>query len=528
MINAKQNVIDNLTSPVRKNIARVELYKGSTLVDQFNSYDKLISFKIERAGAEDRFFGFGICQKVNVKLLDVNRELSISTENTLDISFGCGYDYVYALPAFKVSEIHRDENTNELSVTAYDALYKATNFTYNDLPLSTTYTLQTITEACGAILGLSVNTNGIETFNTVYSNNTNFEGKESVREILDAIAEATQSIYFISHDWKLTFIRLDINGAPVFTIDREQYFELQSKTNRRLKAIYHVTELGDNVGASKDISGTIQYVRDNPFWELRDDIANLVNNALSAVGGLTIHQFNCSWRGNYLLEIGDKVALITKDNEEVISYLLNDTIEYDGSLTQNTEWNYQDNEEESESNPTSLGDVLKQTYARVNKAEKHIDLVASEVDSNKENIATLLITTEEIRATAQNTQSAVNIANEEIATLTNRVEASITAEDVKIEIANVLEDGVNKVETATGFTFNENGLTIAKSNSEIETSITEDGMIVYRNGDAVLTADNEGVKAEDLHATTYLIIGKNSRFEDYGERTGCFWIGGNS
>jgi hypothetical protein len=43
--------------------------------------------------------------------------------------------------------------------------------------------------------------------------------------------------------------------------------------------------------------------------------------------------------------------------------------------------------------------------------------------------------------------------------------------------------------------------------------------------EAMLTADDSGVQAKNLHATTYLIVGKNSRFEDYGGRTGCFWIG---
>ena len=58
------------------------------------------------------------------------------------------------------------------------------------------------------------------------------------------------------------------------------------------------------------------------------------------------------------------------------------------------------------------------------------------------------------------------------------------------------------------------------------TQITEDGMTVYRDNTAVLIANNVGVDAVNLHATTYLIIGNNSRFEDYGEnRTGCFWIG---
>ena len=60
----------------------------------------------------------------------------------------------------------------------------------------------------------------------------------------------------------------------------------------------------------------------------------------------------------------------------------------------------------------------------------------------------------------------------------------------------------------------------------MQTTITEDGMTVYRDSEAVLIADNEGVKAEDLHATTYLIIGNNSRFEDVNNRTACYWIGG--
>jgi hypothetical protein len=51
-------------------------------------------------------------------------------------------------------------------------------------------------------------------------------------------------------------------------------------------------------------------------------------------------------------------------------------------------------------------------------------------------------------------------------------------------------------------------------------------MKVYKSSQEVLVADNLGVKAEDLHATTYLIVGNNSRFEDYNSsRTGCFWIG---
>ena len=104
----------------------------------------------------------------------------------------------------------------------------------------------------------------------------------------------------------------------------------------------------------------------------------------------------------------------------------------------------------------------------------------------------------------------------------------MTAEDVKIQIDNELENGVNKVTTSTGFTFNETGLTVNKTDSEMKTQITENGMTVYRDTEAVLTANNQGVNARNLHAQTYLIIGNNSRFEDWtkdGEaRTACFWL----
>lgn len=76
------------------------------------------------------------------------------------------------------------------------------------------------------------------------------------------------------------------------------------------------------------------------------------------------------------------------------------------------------------------------------------------------------------------------------------------------------------------FSFNEDGFSISKSGSEIKTQITEDGMKVYKNNQSVLEANNKGVDAQNLRATTYLIIGENSRLENYaGNRTGCFWIG---
>lgn len=102
-----------------------------------------------------------------------------------------------------------------------------------------------------------------------------------------------------------------------------------------------------------------------------------------------------------------------------------------------------------------------------------------------------------------------------------------TAEGLSVQVQSVKTDGVSKVNTATGYTFDELGLTVEKSGREIKTRISEDGMQVFKNGERVLTASSEGVDAVDLHASTYLVVGGRSRFENYGaDRTGCFWVGG--
>lgn len=531
MIVVENDFLEMINNPSRTIRARVELLEGSALLNTFKNTDRLVSFTIERVG-ENKFFGFGVSHKLSLKLIDLERELDISTANTLDVAFGVNENYCYPFAPFKVSEVRRDENTNQLSVTAYDALYAATRYTVADLKLNAPYTLHQFTTSCASLLGLPLQIIGVDdgSFDLEFPDGANFDGTESIREALNDVAEATQTIYYVDGEYRLTFKRLDKDGEPVVEITKHKYFDLESKTNRRLSGISNTTELGDNVGAELEQSGTTQYVRDNAFWALREDIATIVNNALAAVGGLTINQFEASWRGNFLVEIGDKLAIEQKDGKYAYSYLLDDVIEYNGAYQQTTRWSYA-NEEETEANPSSLGDALNKTFARVDKVNKQIDIVASESSANRKAISSLQMDTENIRLSVQNTQeqtsNAIAGVNNSINVLTSKVEATMSAEDVRLEISSVLDNGVDKVTTSTGFTFDEEGLTVSKSGSEMETTITEDGMTVYKDNQAVLTANNEGVEAIDLHATTYLIIGKNSRIEDYGyNRTGVFWIGG--
>lgn len=519
MINNTQHS-SMLISPARTVIGRVELFEGSALLHTFSHTDALSNFTLSRAG-EKNFFGYGISQELEVKLVDRERAIDITDEQILKTSFGVDDTFIYPNPQFYVTEVQRDENTNELTVKAQDILHKAKSHTVSELGLVAPYTIEDVAEAIVDFFDLSTvrKVNVTDTsFETEYPEGANFDGAETLREVLDAIAGATQTIYFIDNNNKLVFKRLNIAAEPVLTIRKADYFELKSKENRTLSDICSATELGDNLTISTGEEGETQYVRDNPFWELREDLPLLLDAAIVAAGGLTINQFTCKWRGNYLAEPGDKIALVTKNNSTVISYVLNEKYTYNGGFSSELSWEY-GKATETESNPSTIGGALKQTFAKVDKANKQIMLVVSDVEANSEEIAEIELTTNSIT-------SSISKIDSNVSDLTREVSSKMTAEDVSISIQTALDAGIERVTTTTGFTFNEEGLHINKTDSEITTTITEDGMSVYRNNDEVLTADNLGVRAEDLHATTFLIVGNNSRFEDFdGTRTGCFYIG---
>lgn len=507
----------DLTSPTRQIQARVELYKGNTLAQSFTHKTAIKSVAVERVG-EQRFFGYGICQKLKLNLIDRDRAITITKGDKFKLYF----NDINNFPIFIAEEITRDENTNEISVIAYDALYDAKNYTVSEIAL-TDYSIFTFAEECGYMLGVLTWLEIPEddtTFGLTYDGTANFDGTETIRDALNAVADATQTIYYMNYNNDLVFKRLDRDGMPVLDIDKVSYFTLSSKGSRTLTTIVSTTELGDNMYSTTGEEGDTHQIKDNPFWELREDLPQLLETAIDAVGGFTLDEFDLKWRGNYLLEIGDKLQIVGKDDRYIVSYLLDDVIEYTGGMAQTTKFELADSDK-AHSNSSTLGSTLKQTFAKVDKVNKQIDIVASDVDTNSEDISTLQLTTSSISA------SVSNMSND-VGALAKKVEATISSEELEIAVKKEVENGVEKVTTTTGFTFNEEGLTVSKSGSEMTTQITEDGMTVYRESGAVLTADNTGVNAENLTATTYLIIGNNSRFEDYdnGRRTGCFWIGG--
>lgn len=496
-----------LQSPSRTIYAAVEHFKGSTLYKRYNRADVLKSISVDREGLQ-KFFGFGVCQSAEITLLDTNREIEVDKGDIFMVLFGIGEtSFVNNFAYFYANEITRDENTNELKIKCWDKIaHRLAKLTFDELSITYPATIADYATQIANKVGLTLNYPADNTqFALSYEDVPNYEGTETLREILDDIAEITQTIYYIKTN-QLIFKRL-ANSQADLEIGKADYFKLTSKDAVVLGDICSATELGDNITAESDIDGATQYIKNNGFLDLREDRATILENAVSAISGLTIHPVSCEWRGNYLLEVGDCLAFTTKDDNTVYAFLLNEKIVYNGGFSSTVDWEFA-GDAETATNPSTIGEALKQTFAKVDKVNKEITLAVDE-------IATLQLTTSGITA--------------EMAELDAAVSAAITTENVRLEIKKELaENGIDKVITATGFVFDEAGLTVSKSGTEMTTTITEDGMTVNKNGDEMLKADNVGVKATNLHAKTYLIIGETSRFENYdgNARTGCFWIGG--
>lgn len=123
-----------------------------------------------------------------------------------------------------------------------------------------------------------------------------------------------------------------------------------------------------------------------------------------------------------------------------------------------------------------------------------------------------------------------------------------TEDKLNVSFRTVTQDGneafqVNSVVTENGFRFDKDGLNIYNTASDINNQLNNEGMFVRRvladdssdtiTTEDILTADTTGVNALNLTARQYLIVGQNSRFEDYlgsrdEHRTGCFFVGDRS
>ncbi len=338
------------------------------------------------------------------------------------------------------------------------------------------------------------------------------------RQLMQWIGQACGRFCRATQDGKLEFAWYepkDITIAPdsEYPIYGLEFADYQVEPVDRVQIGLTQKDVGVNCG-----SGSNAYEIVGNYLLCTEDPASLqavAQNLYNTLHGVYYTPCKVCVPANTRIQTGDILQITDRNGKTFPFYVMTkvqtgqkETLECVGSVRRN-----------STTAKSNTGFVALQ--GKIMELEMGLDGLRVENRNGNQKVAALEMTVDGL---------GVRVAGQEtgLSGVTDRVSAvEQTASGVSLQVQRLQENGVSKVGTSTGYTFDAEGLTVEKSGREIKTQITEDGMTVYKNGNAVLTANAEGVDAVDLHASTYLAVGKRSRFENFGtDRTGCFWIGG--
>ena len=533
MVSISNELKTAFASDSRRLKGKVELFNNSTST-LITSQDKLKSIQVSRYSNE-KVFGFALCQKATIEIIDENHDIEVAEGQKVKISIGAkvasGVDYVGYCDFF-IDRYSRDEVSHLLKIEAFDRIEELSRLRTSLFNFSFPMALEEIISRIQDSINIEIiYDNNLPNLNITFEKEqVNIEGTESVRSFIEAICELTGTICYINQSNQLVLKK--IAGDTVNeTIDRDRIFDFSQSEGNTITGLISATELGNNLSVGST-DGYQYIIRENPFLTNDQDLCIIcLNNLLTSINGFTFNPYELKWRGSPDLEAGDRVKIQKKDGTYLETLYLGEELTYNGGLISNANWAYI--QEEEPSNPSNLGDILKQTYARVDKVNKQIDIAVAGKDEIEDKIAKLQLTTDGISATVSSnkteTDERFNAVNDNLNALAKSVSATMTQDQINILIQQQLANNVDSVTTATGFTFNADGLTIEKSGNEMKTQIDEDGMTIFKDNQEVLTVNNTGVDAYNLKATTYLIIGNETRFEKFNHKTrgtgvGCFWL----
>ena len=217
-----------------------------------------------------------------------------------------------------------------------------------------------------------------------------------------------------------------------------------------------------------------------------------------ALFGLSFELYELESFGIGFLSFCDIFAIKTADGVKHQALMLRDDLQITQGVSETSKLEEPESTKTDYTAASTTDKTLKRTILRVDKQENKITGLAERTD----------------------------VLESGLADVTRKAEFTISPEEVEIKISEAV-NGIDSVTTSTGYTFDKDGLNIHKDGEEMHNTLDNTGMYVRRSGTDVLTANNEGVNAINLSARQYLIVGSNSRFEDYsGNRTACFYIGG--
>jgi hypothetical protein len=504
-----------------------EIRNDKIYFEQFELLEKLCS-------AENLVFGKCESSELKFKITNVGNSLKDKKINVSMILNGLSGS-PFQVGKYTVYSDTVSANRNYRNIVAYDDMYYILNKDITSWYNSLTFpmTVKTFRDSLFSHLGLSQE---IQTLvNDTVSVEKTIESTEiKGKDIIPYICEINGVFGHINRSGNFKYVSLSSSVNETISksgYSSASYDDFQTSAITGLQIRQEEGDVGVSVGT--DINKYVIQGNVLCYGKSAEDLTTIAQNVFNKIKNVRYVPVKLTKTGNPCLEVGDQISVAVKD-KNIQSYVLERKLygiqmlkdDYTASGMPDYSWS-----------EVSLDEEIKQLKGKANVFTRTLEETRSELSDLEEGTSSMIQQTSNeinvsIKALEDSVKASDDATAEELESIRKELSLKATSEEIKIEFEKERESGADSVVTSTGYTFNEDGLRIEKSDSEMSTVISEDGMKVTKSGEEMLTANSSGVDAVNLHAKTYLIVGMTSRFEDYynedGElRTGCFWIGDN-
>lgn len=489
------------------------------------------SFELVESLCSQEELKFGCCE-ASVAKLKIRNEFGSLQGKEMNLSIVLNGDTSYPLQVgkYKINSCELSGDKKSVNVTAYDNMYDIINANVAEWYESLTFplTLKSFRDSFFAYIGITQKSITLPQDDVTIEKTISAE-KLSGSDVICAICEINGVFGHVDRSGEFGYITLENASKQKYTTGMYLSCEFEEYNTSKIESIQIRGEENDIGVVAGTTTGNRYVIEDNflLYGKTESELSEIANAFLLAVENVQYKPFKGTVQGNPCVEVGDAVAFYT-NTETFESYVLERRL--NGIQSLKDEFETKGIKEYTE-NVNSMSSDIKQLKGKSNVLERSIDETRETIADVEEGLKSEI--TKNVNEITQTiTKTNETLKDETDALKSSQSTLSQTVNDFKIEFeektSKVDENGKEIEELKkTSYKFDTEDLTIEKSGSSLSTKINENGMRVLENGDEVLVANNEGVDAKNLHATTYLIIGNNARFEDYqGDMTACFYIGG--
>lgn len=459
-----------------------------------------------------------------------NKEIKVS----FGVKIGNNDPTWYSLGNFLITKAELNDVNDKVSFEAmdYTKIFNKTFTTDNvTFPCTALKLAQAVCEQCNVTLGTTDFANN----DFIVENNQYTEG-DSCRKVMQDIGKLAYSWVRIGWDNKC-YIDYEVDTSTpdeYNTIRNNKYYDLSLQKEKFGPVNRVVIGMKDVEGENVVVEDT-ESIEENGLWEIKiydnnltytPELRNQVKASANRLFGLTYTPIDMTTVGHPWLLGKEHIAVVDMNENTVLTYPFDRTMSYNGHIKTKIQSKMDSRTETTYPNNGSYENELRKTRIIVDKQNGTI----SEITSNVEKID---VTVNNNYQEIQNKFNGYTPIEKTV-----EIETSVVRlqEDTytKTQIDTKLTDGsVTKVMSTSG-TFDSNGLTIEQTNAKTKGNFNASGLTVIDNtssvGEKLLFAGYDEERNEtvvdtaNITVTHYLVIGENSRLEDYEDGTGVFDI----